>query len=147
MSALSAASRNDPARAGETNTAATRARARANRRLLVNGLRIGFAVLVLVFWEIGTTKDLDHPDGLWVDPFFYGRPSGIASQLWTWIQNGTPQGPLWLQGATTLVEAALGFIIGVGLRIVFGAARARSRLRTHMFAPYIKALNLIPSVV
>jgi uncharacterized membrane protein YccC len=49
MSALSAASRNEPARADETSTSASqaRARARANRRLLVNGLRVAFAVIVL----------------------------------------------------------------------------------------------------
>src|SRR5712691_11521779 len=113
MSALSAASRNEPARAEEESIAAARARARAraNRRVLVNALRVAFAVVVLGFWEIGTTIDATHKDGLWIDPFFYGRPSGIASQLWTWIQNGTAQGPLWLQIATTLEEAFLGFVI------------------------------------
>src|SRR5437016_4256706 len=147
MSALSAASRNEPARTEEANTAAARARARTNRRLLVNGLRIGFAVLVVGLWEIGTSADASHPDGLWFDPFFYGRPSGIANQLWTWIQNGTAQGPLWLQVATTLEEAALGFLIGVGLGILFGAALGRIRLLADVFAPYIKALNAMPRVV
>jgi NitT/TauT family transport system permease protein len=133
----------------ETNSEAARARARARagRRLLVNGLRIGFAVLVLGFWEIGTTKDLVHPDGLWIDPFFYGRPSGIASQLSTWIQNGTAQGPLWLQVATTLEEAFLGFVIGVGLGVIFGVTLGRVRLLSDVFAPYIKAFNAMPRVV
>src|SRR2546425_13017995 len=110
MSALSAASRNDPAQAALASDEAARARtrARANRRLLVNGLRISFATVVLGFWEIGTTIDASHREGLWIDPFFYGRPSGIAGQLWTWITNGTPQGPLVLQGPTTLQEAFLG---------------------------------------
>ena len=149
MSALSAASRNDPARAEEASnaTARARARARANRRLLVNGLRVGFAVLVLGFWEIGTTKDVGHPDGLWIDPFSYGRPSGIADQLWTWIQNGTAQGPLWLQVATTLEEAFLGFVIGVATGVAFGVALGRVRLLSDVFAPYIKALNAMPRVV
>jgi NitT/TauT family transport system permease protein len=115
--------------------------------LLVNALRIGFAVLVLGFWEIGTAKDAAHPDGLWIDPFFYGRPSGIASQLWTWIQNGTAQGPLWLQVATTLEEAFLGFVIGVSLGVVLGVALGRVRLLSDVFAPYIKALNAMPRVV
>src|SRR5207247_1014872 len=79
-------------------------------------------LLLLGIWEIGTMKDATHPDGLWIDPFFYGRPSSIANQLWTWAQNGTAQGPLWLQVATTLEEAALGFLIGVGLGVVFGVA-------------------------
>ncbi|OLB98548.1 MAG: ABC transporter permease [Actinobacteria bacterium 13_2_20CM_2_66_6] len=149
MSALSAASRNEPARADETSTSASRARAqaRANRRILVNGLRVAFAVIVLGVWEVGTMTDPAHKDGLFIDPFFYGRPSGIASQLWTWIQNGTAQGPLWLQVATTLEEAFLGFLIGVVLGVVFGVALGRVRLLSDVFAPYIKALNAMPRVV
>src|SRR5882672_998550 len=149
MSALSAASRNEPARADETSTSASRARAqaRANRRILVNGLRVAFAVIVLGVWEVGTITDPAHKDGLFIDPFFYGRPSGIASQLWTWIQNGTAQGPLWLQVATTLEEAFLGFLIGVSLGVVFGVALGRVRLLSDVFAPYIKALNAMPRVV
>ena len=149
MSALSAASRNEPARAEDAGGAAAqaRARARANRRLLVNGLRVAFAVVILGFWEIGTSTDADHRDGLLIDPFFYGRPSGIASQLWTWIANGTAQGPLWLQIATTLEEAFLGFLIGVVLGVIFGVALGRVRLLSDVFAPYIKALNAMPRVV
>jgi NitT/TauT family transport system permease protein len=149
MSALSAASRNEPAHTDEASTSASRARdrARTNRRLLVNALRVAFAVLVLGTWEIGTTIDETHKDGLFIDPFFYGRPSGIASQLWTWIQNGTAQGPLWLQVATTLEEAFLGFVIGVVLGVIFGVALGRVRLLSDVFAPYIKALNAMPRVV
>src|SRR5438552_15728115 len=149
MSALSAASRNEPARAEDASGAGAkaRARARANRRLLVNGLRVGVAVLLLGGWESGTTKDAPDPDGLWIDPVFYGRPSSIASQLWTWAQHGTAQGPLWRQVATTLEEAALGFLIGVGLGVVLGVALGRVRLLADVFAPYIKALNAMPRIV
>jgi len=108
---------------------------------------VAFAVVVLGAWEVGTTIDATHKDGLFIDPFFYGRPSGIASQLWTWIQNGTAQGPLWLQVATTLEEAFLGFLIGVVLGVVFGVALGRIRLLSDVFAPYIKALNAMPRVV
>ena len=149
MSALSAASRNERTQAEEASTtgAHARARARTNHRLLVNGLRIAFAVVVLGFWEIGTSIDANHREGLWIDPFFYGRPSGIASQLWTWITTGTAQGPLWLQVATTLEEAFLGFLIGVVLGVISGVALGRVRLLSDVFAPYIKALNAMPRVV
>jgi len=95
MSALSAASRNEPARPQETSAAAPRARARArtNRRLLVNPLRVGLAVVVLGTWEIGTTIDATHKDGLFIDPFSYGPPAGSRSQPWPVIPNGTATGP------------------------------------------------------
>src|SRR5207302_1403413 len=147
MSALSAASSPDRPAVAETAGAAARARARASRRLLVNALRIAFAVVVLAAWEMGTAIDPAHPNGLLIDPFFYGRPSAIAPQLWTWIANGTAQGPLWLQIATTLEEAFLGFLIGVVLGVIFGVALGRVRLLSDVFAPYIKALNAMPRVV
>src|SRR2546421_6190818 len=147
MSALSASSRSAFVGPEPTSSDLARQRARTNRRLLVNGLRVAFAVVVLGLWEIGTTVDAAHKDGLFIDPFFYGRPSGIASQLWTWIQNGTAQGPLWLQIATTLEEAFLGFLIGVILGVVFGVALGRVRLLSDVFAPYIKAFNAMPRVV
>ena len=141
MSVLSASSRSPFVGPEPTSSDRARAQARAKRRVLVNGLRVGVAVLVLGLWELGTSQG---EAGL-IDPFFYGRPSGIASQLWTWVQNGTAQGPLWLQVATTLEEAALGFLIGVGLG--FGVALGRVRLLSDVFAPYIKALNAMPRVV
>src|SRR2546429_870958 len=147
MSALSASSRSAIVGPEPTSSDLARQRARTNRRLLVNGLRVAFAVVVLGFWEVGTTTDALHKDGMWIDPFFYGRPSGIASQLLTWIQNGTAQGPLWLQIATTLEEPFLGFLIGVVLGVVFGVALGRIRLLADVFAPYIKALNAMPRVV
>src|SRR2546425_10097909 len=140
MSALSAASRNAALRPDEATGETARARARANRRLVVNGLRILFAVVVLGSWELGTAAG-------WIDPFFYGRPSGVANQLRIWLFEGTAQGPLWQQVATTLEEAALGFLIGVALGVVFGVVLARVRLLADVFAPYIKALNAMPRVV
>src|SRR5947199_2451351 len=140
MSALSTASRNAALRPDEATGEAARARARLNRRLVVNGLRILFAVVVLGSWELGTAAG-------WIDPFFYGRPSGVANQLRIWLFEGTAQGPLWQQIATTLEEATLGFLIGVGLGVIFGVALGRVRLLADVFAPYIKALNAMPRVV
>ena len=140
MSALSATSRSDFTGNEMVENTRARARARTQHRLLVNGLRVAVAVLLLGSWQI--TTDLG-----WVDPFFYGKPSGIAAQLWTWVTEGTAQGPLWQQVATTLQEAALGFLIGVALGIVFGVALGRIRLLADVFAPYIKALNAMPRVV
>src|SRR5207245_11370215 len=104
MSALSAASRNAALRPDEATGEAARARARLNRRLVVNGLRILFAVVVLGSWELGAAAG-------WVDPLFYCSPSGVVTQLRIWLFEGTAHGPLWRQIPTARGDATLGFLI------------------------------------
>jgi NitT/TauT family transport system permease protein len=117
-----------------------RARARSRRRVLVQVLRVALAVFVVLGWEISTRLD-------WVDPFFFGQPSGIGAQLVKWIQNGTAQGPLWEQILVTLEETVLGFLIGVVLGVIFGIVLGRNRLLADVCGPYIKAFNAMPRVV
>jgi NitT/TauT family transport system permease protein len=118
-----------------------RARQRVwRRRIMVNALRILLGVTVVGLWELTTRLGI-------VDKFFYGQPSGIYSQIVTWIQQGTAQGPLWEQIAVTMEETLLGFAIGVVLGVIFGIALGTNRLLADIFAPYIKAFNAIPRVV
>ena len=117
-----------------------RARARSRRRLLVQVLRVGLALFIVGTWELATQQE-------WIDKFFYGQPSGIASQLIKWVQNGTAQGPLWEQILVTLEETILGFLIGVVLGVVFGVILGRNRLLADVSAPYIKGMNALPRVV
>jgi len=126
-----------------------RARARARRRVLVLGLRVALAVFIVGSWEILTRLGCYGPDSgtCAVDPFFYGQPSGIASQLVTWVQSGTAQGPLWEQIAVTLEETVMGFAIGVMLGIVFGVALGRNLMLSDVVGPYIRAMNAMPRVV
>src|SRR5579864_395309 len=117
-----------------------RERARARRRLLVQLLRLAVAVFIVGGWQLGTQLG-------WVDPFFYGQPSGIFGQLVKWIQNGTAQGPLWEQILVTLEETILGFLIGVALGVIFGVVLGRNRLLADVCGPYIKGFNAMPRVV
>src|SRR5712692_8471908 len=118
-----------------------RAKARTRRRVLVLFLRIALAVFIIGSWEITTRIGCYGPDSgtCLVDPFFFGQPSGIYSQLATWIEKGTAQGPLFEQILVTLEETILGFAFGVLL--------GRNRLLSDVFGPYIKALNAMPRVV
>src|SRR5260221_2525763 len=75
------------------------------RQILVISLRILLLVVFLGTWEIATRTGV-------IDPFFFAMPSGIAEQIWSWITEGTSQGPLWQQMAVTLEETLLGFLIG-----------------------------------
>ena len=145
-SRLSPSARSDPA---ADDFDAARARARGRRRILVQVLRVALAIFIVGTWELTTRLGCHGPDSgtCVVDPFFFGQPSGIWSQLVTWVQKGTAQGPLWEQIATTLEETVLGFAIGVVLGIIFGVALGRNRLLSDVLGPYIKAMNAMPRVV
>ena len=152
MNAPSTTSRLSPlgqAAAAATDRDLTRARARSRRRWLVLVLRVALAIFVVGSWELATRLGCSGPDSgsCLVDPFFFGQPSGIWSQLVTWVERGTAQGPLWEQIAVTLEETVLGFVIGVVLGVIFGVALGRNRLLSDVLGPYIKAMNAMPRVV
>ena len=119
---------------------AERARRRTRRQVLIQVLRLAVAVVIVGGWELSTRVE-------WVDPFFYGQPSGIAAQILKWIQNGTAQGSLWEQIYVTLAETMLGFLIGVVLGVLCGVILGRNRLLAEVCGPYIKGFNAMPRVV
>ena len=100
------------------------------------------AVLIFVFggWQLFTTLKI-------VDPFFFGKPSGIVSQAVDWVRHGTSFGSIWLQIETTMEEAVLGFLIGVACGIVAGVLLGQVRFLSEVFSPYIKAVNALPRIV
>ncbi len=102
--------------------------------------RIAVLVIFLGGWELLVRTKV-------IDPFFWGQPTGIASQIWDWVQNGTAQGPLQDQIAVTMEETVLGFLIGVVLGVIAGVALGRIRWLSDIFGPYIKILNSIPRIV
>jgi NitT/TauT family transport system permease protein len=124
----------------EAEMAAASARQRKRYLILVHALRIAFLVLIIGGWEIAARYE-------WIDPFFFGIPTGIAEQAWIWATEGTAQGPLWVQIAVTLEETVLGFLIGAGLGIICGIALGRIRLLADVFSIYIKIANSVPRVV
>ena len=110
------------------------------RGVLVNTLRVLLLVVLIGGWELLTRIGV-------IDPFFWGRPSGIFLQIVTWVTQGTAQGPLWEQILVTLEETVIGFIIGVVLGVVCGVVLGRNRFLADVLGPYIKAANAIPRVV
>jgi NitT/TauT family transport system permease protein len=115
-------------------------RAQQRRRGIVNALRIAILVFVIGAWEGAAATG-------WIDPFFFGRPSGVARQIYEWASEGTSQGSLWLQMAVTLEETVLGFVIGSAAGIVCGITLGRNRFLADVFSIYIKVANSIPRVV
>jgi NitT/TauT family transport system permease protein len=141
MSELSALAEPVPP-AGKVSAAPLRSAVarRRVRQLQVQVLRVALAVGVVGGWELGARAGV-------IDPFFWGKPSGIANQIWVWITEGTAQGPLWEQIAATMEETVLGFIIGVILGVTLGILLGRNRFLADIMSPYIKAANAIPRVV
>ncbi|AKC39203.1 binding-protein-dependent transport system inner membrane protein [Mycolicibacterium phlei] len=118
------------------------ARARHNKRrsqIRVWGLRTLLVVVWLASWELAAT--------LWLDPFFYSKPSLIWGRLIEWFTVGTQFGSIWLQIFTTVQEAVLGFLIGTVAGVTLGVLLGRSRYWSEVLAPFIKALNAVPRIV
>jgi NitT/TauT family transport system permease protein len=129
------------ARVAEAKPVAPAAVQRASRRRrLVVALQIAVLLLVLGSWELCASTGI-------VDPFFFGKPSGIVQQIREWMAEGTSLGPLWVQVLVTLEETLLGFGIGALLGVVFGVALGRNRLLADVFDIYVKIANSIPRVV
>ena len=114
--------------------------AQQRRSTIVVVLRIAIFVIAIGLWEWVTAYG-------WVDPFFFGRPSGVAQQIYEWVTEGTSQGPLWKQMLVTLEETALGFLIGSVAGVVCGIALGRNHFLADVFSIYIKIANSIPRVV
>ncbi len=131
---------NELVTAPESKAVSSATAARRRRRMVVNTLRILLLVVIIGGWELTTRVGI-------VDPFFWGRPSGIWAQLVTWVTQGTAQGPLGEQIAVTLEETVLGFVIGVVLGVVFGVLLGRNRTLADVLGPYIKVANSIPRIV
>ena len=109
-------------------------------RIRIHSLQTVFAILLIGSWQVLTDTKV-------LDPFFYGKPSGVWSQLITWIEHGTAIGSLWVNAWVTLYEATYGFLSGVFLGVIFGIFLGRNRTAADIFAPYIKVSNSIPRVV
>src|SRR5262245_44616750 len=87
-----------PSTGAERVERAPERRSRPRRRYLaVQGLRLLAAVVWIGSWELTTRQH-------WVDPFFFGMPSGIVKRLVTWTTEGTALGPLWQQVLVTMQE-------------------------------------------
>ncbi|WP_286142109.1 MULTISPECIES: ABC transporter permease [unclassified Mycobacterium] len=117
-------------------------RARKSKRRTMTriwGLRTALVVIWLASWEVAAT--------VWLDPFFYSKPSLIWARLAEWFTIGTQFGSIWLQIFTTVEEAVLGFLIGTVAGVTLGVLLGRSRYWSEVLAPFIKALNAVPRIV
>lgn len=105
-------------------------------RVLTLPLQIGVFVGLCAVWQILADTET-------IDPFFFSRPSEIASQVWRWMVSGY----IWPHLAVTLAEAMMAFVIGTVAGVAAGLAFARIELLAAVFDPYIRILNALPRVI
>jgi NitT/TauT family transport system permease protein len=92
--------------------------------------------VLLLTWQSGVSAGV-------LDKFFFSRPSDIVARVWQMLVTGSIGGHL----ATTLLEAALSFLIGVTAGVLFGFVLARNRFLAGLLDPYIRVANALPRVV
>jgi NitT/TauT family transport system permease protein len=102
-------------------------------------LRLAIVVAWLGSWELAGT--------LWIDPFFYSKPSRIWARLVGWFTTGTDFGSIWYQLWVTVEEAVIGFALGALAGVVLGVLLGRSQYLADVLAPFIKAANAVPRIV
>ena len=124
----------------ETQIADAARRRRRRRTALVWLARALALLFILGGWELFTDLKI-------VDPFFYGKPSGIYRELVHWVEHGTAFGSIWLQIWVTLKEALLGFVFGVSTGVVLGVLLGQIRFLADVLGPYIKIINALPRIV
>jgi NitT/TauT family transport system permease protein len=73
-------------------------------------------------------------------PFILPPPETVASRFVTALADGTIAPHL----AATLVEVALGFVVGAGLALIVGYALARSAVVERLLSPYLVAAQATP---
>ena len=122
----------------DIKTAATRSRRR--RMVVLRAAQLGLAVIIFGGWQWFTTEK-------WIDPFFYGQPSGIWHSLVRLFTKGTEFGSIWADLGVTLQEALYGFLLGSFVGVVFGLVLGQSRFLADVLGPYIKVVNAVPRII
>jgi NitT/TauT family transport system permease protein len=97
-------------------------------------LHLLFIACFLGTWEWAAAKG-------WLDPLFFGRPSGIAKYVWDGFFVSKK---LWKELGYTLAGTGISFLLGSSLAMVFGAAFVMSPKLEKAMDPYLMVLNAMP---
>jgi len=103
------------------------------------GTAIGHAVFVIAFlslWEFAAKKE-------WLDPVFFGYPSGIAAYLW---DGFAVKKSLWLELGYTVSGTLVSFFLGGILAILLALAFVTWPKLEHAMDPYLMVLNATPRI-
>ncbi|MEY9849935.1 ABC transporter permease [Streptacidiphilus sp. MAP5-3] len=110
------------------------------RKIKVRVSQLLLGVVILGGWQILAQQKI-------IDPFFFGTPTGVVSQLVDWFEHGTEFGSIWTQIGVTMEEALLGFVYGVLAGVVLGVVLGQFKFLADVIGPYIKIVNAVPRIV
>jgi len=100
------------------------------------GAHAAFVLAFLALWEVSAQKGF-------LDPTFFGRPSGIRDYLW---KGFVTDGKLWLELGYTLGGAAISFVAGSIAAVGFGLLFTTYPPLHRAAEPYLTLLNAMPRI-
>lgn len=95
-----------------------------------------FIAACLLVWEYASYRG-------WLEPTFFGRPSGIAVYLWNGFFRS---GKLWLDLGYTVGGTLISFFIGALAAVALGMLFVAVPRLEHMMDPYLMVLNAMPRI-
>lgn len=104
-------------------------------RLQWGMLHLVFIVAALGLGELAAVRK-------WVDPTFFGQPSGVAAYLW----NNLGTAKFWADLGWTLASVGASFVMGSLAAFAVGLVFARWPALERFADPYFNALNVMPRI-
>ena len=99
------------------------------------GAHILFIVALLLLGEWATVNK-------WLDPTFFGQPSGVIKFLW----NNIATGKLWTDLGWTMAGTLIAFVLGSAAAMAVGLLFVAFPAVERFIDPYFNAMNVMPRI-
>lgn len=108
------------------------------RRTLELSLAIGVPLVLLVFWQVASTRS-------WINPGLYPSPTDLLRRTPELFEN-KPGGKMWSDVWASVVRVLWGYFWGALLGLVLGFWMGISRLGRAAFEPLLSAFYTVPKL-
>ena len=98
-------------------------------------LHLAFIASLLILGEVASTRG-------WLDPTFFGQPSGVAQFLW----ENVPTASLMTDLGWTMAGVGASFALGCTTAFAVGLLFVRWPALERFADPYLNALNMMPRI-
>jgi NitT/TauT family transport system permease protein len=105
------------------------------RRLMINAYRLLFGFFCFFLWE--------GVSGRLVKQLYISSPSAVIKRVYEWYATGFFFPHLW----ATLIEMALGFVLGTVLAILAGFLLGLKKLIAEILDPFLIAIWSVPGII